>query len=95
MSDELLTITEAEADRNFLIQCLKGDPGDGIKGIPGVGDKKAETILGSRPSWGAVEQAYIKAGMTRDDAIQQARLVRILRWEDWFPEVNEVRLWTP
>jgi len=95
MSDELLTITEAEADRNFLIQCLKGDPVDGIKGIPGVGDKKAETILGSRPSWGAVEQAYIKAGMTRDDAIQQARLVRILRWEDWHDEIQEVRLWTP
>jgi DNA polymerase-1 len=95
MSDELLTITEAEADRNFLIQCLKGDPVDGIKGIPGVGDKKAETILGSRPSWGVVEAAYIKAGMTRDDAIRQARLVRILRWSEWHPEIESVRLWTP
>ena len=71
------------------------DPVDGIKGIPGVGDKKAEVILGSRPSWGAVEQAYIKAGMTRDDAIQQARLVRILRWEDWLDKKQEVRLWLP
>ena len=95
MADELLTITEADAERNFLIQCLKGDPVDGIKGIPGVGDKKAEAILGSRPSWGAVEQAYIKAGMTRDDAIQQARLVRILRWEDWLDQKQEVRLWLP
>jgi len=95
MSDEVMTIDEAAADRNFLIQCLKGDPVDGIKGIPGVGDKKAETILGSRPSWGAVEQAYVKAGLTRDDAIQQARLVRILRWSDWHEEIQEVRLWTP
>ena len=95
MSDELMTIDQVEADRNFFIQCLKGDPVDGIKGIPGVGDKKAETILGSRPHWGAVEAAYIKAGLTREDAIQQARLVRILRWSDWHEEIQEVRLWTP
>ena len=57
--------------------------------------KKAEAILGSRPHWGAVEQAYIKAGMTRDDAIQQARLARILRWSDWHEEIQEIRLWTP
>jgi len=95
MSDELLTIDEAEADRNFLMQCLKGDSVDGIKGVPGIGEKKAATILGSRPSWGVVEQAYIKAGMTRDDAIRQARLVRILRWSEWHPEIESVRLWTP
>lgn len=94
-SGERLDISEADADRFFYTQVLVGDPVDGYKGIPGIGPKKAEQILGTRPSWGAVEQAYIKAGMTRDDAIQQARLARILRWEDWHEEIGEVRLWQP
>jgi DNA polymerase-1 len=95
MADELLTITEADADKYFFTQVLTGDQVDGYKGIPGIGPKKAEAILGARPHWGAVEQAYIKAGMTRDDAIQQARLARILRWSDWHEEIEEIRLWTP
>jgi DNA polymerase-1 len=95
MSDERLDISEADADRFFYTQVCVGDPVDGFKGIPGIGPKKAEQILGTRPHWGAVEQAYIKAGMTRDDAIQQARLARILRWEDWHEEIQEVRLWQP
>lgn len=95
MNKEMLSISEEDADRYFLTQVLTGDATDSYKGVPGVGPKKAETILGQRPSWGAVEQAYIKAGMTRDDAIQQARLARILRWSDWDEEKGEVILWTP
>ena len=34
--------------------------------------KKAEALLGVRPDWGAVEKAYMAAGFTKDDAIQQA-----------------------
>ena len=93
MSDELLEISEADADRYFLTQVLTGDTADGYKGVPGIGPKKAETIIGPRPHWGAVEKAYIDAGMTRDDALQQARLARILRWSDWHE--GEPKLWTP
>ena len=93
--DEKHDISLAGADRYFLTQVLTGDVTDGYAGIKGVGPKKAEAILGSRPSWGAVEQAYIKAGMTRDDAIQQARLARILRWDDWDEKKETVKLWTP
>lgn len=95
MSDELLDISEAEADRFFLTQVLTGDTADGFKGIPGIGPKKAEAILGNRPHWAAVEQAYIKAGLTKDDALQQARLARILRWSDYDHEKEEIRLWVP
>ena len=95
MADEMLTISEADADKYFFSQVLTGDATDGYKGIPGIGPKKAEAILGARPHWGAVEQAYIKAGMTRNDAIQQARLARILRWSDWHEEIEEIRLWLP
>ena len=93
MSDELLEISDADADRYFLTQVLTGDTADGYKGVPGIGPKKAETILGPRPHWGAVEKAYIDAGMTKDDALQQARLARILRWSDW--QEGEPKLWTP
>lgn len=93
--DERLTITEQDADRFFLTQTMVGDTVDGYKGIHGIGPKKAEAILGSHPSWGAVEQAFLKAGMTKDDAIQQARLARILRWSDWDEQKGEVKLWTP
>jgi len=93
--DERLTVTEAEADRFFLTQTMVGDVTDSYAGIYGVGPKKAEAILGNRPTWAAVEQAFIKAGMTRDDAIQQARLARILRFSDYDSMKGEVILWTP
>ena len=94
-ADELLTITEADADRFFLTQVLCGDTADGYPGVKGIGPKTAEKILGLRPSWAAVEQAYIKAGLTRDDAIRQARLARILRHTDYDTDKGEVRLWHP
>jgi DNA polymerase-1 len=83
MSDERLDMSQAEADRNFYIQCLTGDVTDGYSGLKGYGVKTAEKLLGSRPDWSLVEKAYLKAGLTREDALTQARLARILRWEDW------------
>ena len=94
-ADEMLTITEDEADRFFLTQVLTGDPTDGYKGVPGIGPKKAEAILGSRPHWGAVEKAFITAGLTKADALTQARLARILRWSDWDAEKGEPIPWKP
>jgi DNA polymerase I len=95
MSDELMTVTEEEADAFFYTQTLTGDAVDNVKGLAGVGEKTAAKILGNRPSWGAVEQAYIKAGLTKEDAIHQARLVRILRWSDWDEKKENPILWTP
>ena len=84
--DEKMDISEEQSKRFFLTQCLIGDATDGYAGIPGVGPKAAERLLGGRPDWGVVQREYAKAGMTRDDAIQQARLARILHWEDWDDE---------
>ena len=95
MSNEFLDITQQEADKNFLTQALTGDSTDGYKGLSGVGIKKAEAILGSRPHWGAVEDAYVKAGYTKEEALTQARLARILRSSDWDYDKEEVKLWTP
>ena len=93
--DELLEINVEDADRFFLTQVLTGDTTDGYKGVPGIGPKKAEVILGTRPHWGAVEQAFIKAGLTKADALTQARLARILRWSDWDAEKGEPIPWKP
>lgn len=95
MSGETMIVSEAEADKNFFTQALTGDATDGYKGLAGVGAKRAEAILGSRPSWGAVEAAYIKAGHTKEEALTQARLARILRASDWDEAKQEVILWTP
>ena len=94
-NDELMTITQEDADYFFYTQTLTGDATDNIPGLKGVGPKTAEKLLGNRPHWGAVEQAFIKAGQTKEDAIHQARLVRILRHEDWDYEKGEPKLWMP
>jgi len=95
MSEELLEITPAQADRFFYIQALCGDPTDGYFGVKGVGVKTAEKILGTRPDWSLVENTYIKNGYTRDDAIKQARLARILRHTEWDNEKSIIKLWEP
>lgn len=38
-------INQFEADKFFSEQMLKGDPGDNIKGLPGIGPKKAVNLL--------------------------------------------------
>ena len=94
-SGEHHDISVADADRAFLTQSLTGDPTDGYTGVPRVGAVTAAKILGVRPSWSAVVAAYIKAGLTEADAIQQARCARILRFEDWDQETSTIELWEP
>lgn len=82
-SDELMKITVEEADSNFYAMTLQGDSTDGFSGCPKVGAVTARRILGTRPDWSLVEKAFVKAGLDRDHAIQQARLARILRMDDY------------
>ena len=91
----IVEITEEEADYWHLYQTLTGDTTDGYAGCPGVGPKKAEAILTDDPSWGAVVAAYEKAGLSEADALQQARVARILRASDYDFKKKEPRLWQP
>jgi DNA polymerase-1 len=85
--------TVESADRFFYFQTLTGDAVDNYKGCPGVGPVGANKILDAECSWAAVVAAFEKKGLTEADALQQARVARILRDEDY---VNgEVVLWTP
>lgn len=38
-------VTPEQATRFFYYQCLVGDTADGVKGVPGIGPKKAEKLL--------------------------------------------------
>lgn len=94
--DEYQYLTEEEADRNFLIQTLSGDQTDGYKGCPGVGKVSAARLLDKGGvKWGVVVKAYIAAGLTADDALQQARMARILRFVDYDWEKECAKLWKP
>jgi DNA polymerase-1 len=86
----------AQADYRFLLQALMGDAVDGYTGIPGVGLKKAEDLLKKHGAvWKTVEDAYLKAGLTKEDALLNARMARILRAEDWDFKNQQVKLWNP
>lgn len=93
---ELTQISLDQAEYNWLYQTLTGDPADGYKGCPGVGEVKAKAIL-SKPGgrWENVKQAFLKAGLTENDAVLQARLARILHHADWDSEGKQPRLWSP
>lgn len=95
-SGEMMTITEKDADYMFLLQTLTGDVTDNYKGIPGVGIKRAEELLKKHGAvWKTVEDAYLKAGLTKEDALINARMARILRASDWDFKKDELILWTP
>ena len=93
--DDLMDISIQAADLNFYTQALMGDSTDGYTGCPKVGAVTAAKILGDRPDWSLVENQFIKAGLSRDEAITQARLARILRYDDWDAENESIKLWSP
>lgn len=94
----MYSVTRKEADRQFYLQVLTGDPTDGYKGCPGIGIVKAERILdeveGGDP-WPAIVEAYESKGLTEDDALQQARVARILRVSDYDFKRKTPILWKP
>jgi DNA polymerase-1 len=91
-------ITRQEADYNHMIQTLSGDATDGYKGCPKVGEKTAHKVLeGLEPKdwWPAVVQQYVKQNLGEEAALQQARVARICRREDYDFKNNQPIYWTP
>lgn len=91
--DNLSRTSLAEADYQFFYQCLVGDSCDGYPGLPKVGDKKAKILLNADCSWGAVVKAYEAKGLSKDDALIQARVARILRPGEYDWDTKEIKLW--
>lgn len=93
---EIYNVTQDQADHKFYMQCLTGDRVDDIPGCPGYGDKTAEKALkGFFEPWPRIVECYEKKGLTVDDALTTARLVRILRNYDWDNESKKPILWRP
>jgi DNA polymerase-1 len=88
-------VTPEEGERFFLYQTLVGDQVDNYSGCPGIGPKKAESILSKSCTWEAVVNAYTKEGLTEEDALVQARVARILRDGEFERETRKPILWRP
>lgn len=92
-------ISPEEADWWFMYQTLIGDTVDGYYGCKGIGEKRAKKILGEvgeKPlaeMWEAVKETFVKGGMTEDEALLNARMARILHFEDYDFKKKEAILW--
>jgi len=97
---EVFYVDEGLADYHFYMQTLTGDATDGYKGCPGVGPVKAKRILDKAieediDMWDAVVDTFIKAKLSRDEAILQARMAYILRKDQYDGLDNYPKLWYP
>lgn len=95
--EEFFDVTEKDGDLWFYTQVLTGDTADGYSGCPGVGKVKAEKILSCPPEdyWSTVVSTYESKGLDEEDALQQARVARILRASDYDFKNKQIILWSP
>lgn len=94
----ILRISPLEAIRFHFWQAIVGDQTDGYPGAPGVGPKSpfAEDVMEAgceEEAWWEVLMAFHKAGLDEDAAVKQARLARILQFEDY--DGRRPLLWNP
>lgn len=94
----LLNITPLEAARFHAWQTIVGDQTDGYPGAYGVGAKSpwAEDVLAAESpeeAWDEVLGAFASVGLGEEAAIVQARLARILHFEDY--DGTSPILWVP
>jgi DNA polymerase-1 len=93
-------IPERLADYWFMIQTLTGDKVDGYDGVEGIGIKTAEKLIKKYTNvplldlWKIVKKIYVDKGYTEAEALQQARVARILRHGEYNKKTGKVKLWT-
>lgn len=93
-----ITISEDEAYYNHAIQILTGDTTDNYPGCPGIGPKTAAKILDNikpKDYWKVIVNTYIKATLTENDALTQARISYILHWKDYDFKTKKIKGWRP
>ena len=94
----IFTISEEDADYNFFLQTLVGDSTDNYKGCPKIGKVTAERILSTakkekKDLWKTVLLEFKNAGMTKKDAVINARMARILRSHEYNLNTGKIELW--
>ena len=96
LTNPVTEITKEDGDRWHLIQAMSGDQTDGYAGAPGIGIKRAAALLESKGcAWNTVLETFLEKDMTEDDALRNARLAKILQYNDFDHENNVPILWTP
>lgn len=81
-----------------IYQTLVGDTTDGYKGCPSYGAVKTKRLLATvspEEYWKTTVEAFEGQGLTAKDALEQARVARILQYGDYNYDTHEVKLWTP
>lgn len=61
----------------------------------GVSEPRWRKVEASEIMWENILTLYAKAGQTPEDALDNARVARILRHEEYNQKTNEVTLWNP
>jgi DNA polymerase I len=100
------TTTKEESLVLQYTQWLTGDPTDCIPGLPGVGPKKAATIIEDARGFAgdtplerclamAVKRAYKDAGQSEKYWITMGRLVKILTASNWDAKKKVIKEWYP
>ena len=96
LTNPVTEITKEEGDRWHLIQTMSGDQTDGYAGVPGIGIKRAVALFEKKGwTWGTVVETFEEEGLTGDDALLNARLAKILQYENFDRDANAPILWTP
>lgn len=95
MSGVLYTNSPEEADYRHLWQTLVGDTADNYKGCPSIGETRATRLLKEKCDWKTVEDLFVSKGLTKEDALLQARVARILRCADYDFKKKKPILWCP
>jgi len=94
--DETFTITPEEGAKWHLIQTCAGDQTDGYGGISGIGVKRAVSLFEEKGyTWKTVVEAFVEKGHTKEEALINARLAKILTAEDYDFKNRKPKLWTP
>jgi len=91
VQDKEYFLDETEGLRNFYSQLLQGDRIDNIKGIKGIGPKKAEKLLKDakteKDMYTIVCEAYAKAEETHEHLVENGQLLWLSRHQGqiWHP----------
>ncbi len=94
--DETFTITPEEGAKWHLIQTCAGDQTDGYGGISGIGVKRAVSLFEEKGySWKTVVDTFIEKGHSKEEALINARLARILTADDYDFKRKQPKLWSP
>ena len=96
LKEPVETIDEEEARRWHLIQTLAGDQTDGYAGVPGIGIKRAVTLFEKEGyTWETVVNAFAAKDLDEDVALRNARLAKILHFENYDFDTKTVKHWVP